>query len=343
MIRPRVLIPATLTEALTIMDSHPDALPLAGGTDLMPLFKAQTRQPAVLVSLHKLGELRNIRLEEGTLRIGAMATLSEVAASPEIRRRFPAIAQAARAVASSQIRNIATIGGNIYQERRCLFFNQSAHWRSSIAPCRQTGGEICHQVPIATDCRALYYSDLAPALAVYGASAEFFADGRWQTGSVEQLVGRLTSRCRGRPDQAGRQPLVTEFRVPLAASGGFSAFYKAGVRRAIDFAVVNAAVRCVAAGNSSISPRFSVFVGAMAPGLIELTDTAGLFAAGTGQPPEVLTQMLTRSAETELKAKMRPVKETAVTIQQKRRAAGVVIRAVSEALAGAQEVTGLAE
>ena len=78
---------------------------------------------------------------------------------------------------SPQIRNIATVGGNIMQDRRCIYFNQPHLWRSGLAYCFKTGGSICHQIPNSPVCRAIYYSDVATALIAYEAEVEYIEEG----------------------------------------------------------------------------------------------------------------------------------------------------------------------
>ena len=131
--------PTTLEEA----QLYGEGTYLGGATDLLPLLKNQVRDDRDLIFLSKIPELKEISPEGGYLKIGTAVTLSELAESTDIQTYFPALAQAAQAAASPQIRNIATIGGNIMQDRRCIYFNQSAHWRSALPMCFKTGGEMC--------------------------------------------------------------------------------------------------------------------------------------------------------------------------------------------------------
>ena len=108
-----------------------------------------------------------------------MVTLKEMATHPLIQRHTsPLLSRGARRVASPQIRNLATIGGNLLQETRCLYFNQSEYWRKNISPCLKLGGEVCHQVSKSNTCRALYYSDTAPVLLAFDAQAEIRRERR---------------------------------------------------------------------------------------------------------------------------------------------------------------------
>ena len=151
---------------------------IGGGTDIMPLLKNEVRDDKDFVFLKKIPELHVLEEKDGELIIGAAMTLTELAESALLNSRYAAIAQAASLTASPQIRNIATVGGNIMQDRRCIYFNQPHLWRSGLAYCFKTGGSICHQIPNSPVCRAIYYSDVATALIAYEAEVEYIEDWR---------------------------------------------------------------------------------------------------------------------------------------------------------------------
>ena len=146
----------------TISFEHPTYI--GGGTDIMPLLKNGVRDDCELVFLKKIPELRELTDAGSYLVIGSCMTLTELAENKLVNERCTVVAQAASLTASPQIRNIATIGGNIMQDRRCIYFNQTHLWRSGLAYCFKTGGTICHQIPNSPVCRAIYYSDVATAL-----------------------------------------------------------------------------------------------------------------------------------------------------------------------------------
>jgi CO/xanthine dehydrogenase FAD-binding subunit len=132
--------PESLDEVMKALTTRDKVAVLAGGTDLIPLIKQGVKKPSYLIDLKNVGSLRTIIKTERDLLIGSMVTLAEVANHPAVNRYCPALAQSARAVASPQIRNVATLAGNLLQERRCLYFNQSEHWRKSIPECLKLGG-----------------------------------------------------------------------------------------------------------------------------------------------------------------------------------------------------------
>lgn len=142
----------------------------AGGTDLLPQLKQRQLAPQVVVSLNGVGELTGIELTaDGTLRIGALTRLAEVAEHALVRQQQPALAAVAARVASPQIRNRATLGGNLLVNNRCIYVNQGPLNRAVHAPCFKVDGDVCHIVKSAVrgklpQCQARFVSDTAPVL-----------------------------------------------------------------------------------------------------------------------------------------------------------------------------------
>ena len=232
------LRPSSVGEAIEILKNHPksdgkDATFIAGGTDLIPLIKLGLKTPACLVSLSRITELSGIRIDGEFISIGALTTLADIAEHWEIIGSVPALSKAALSVGSPQLRNRGTVGGNLFQDRRCLYFNQSEFWRSSIRTCFKTGGEVCHQIPNASVCRAFYYSDLATALLALDSSVTLHAAGEQKTLPLEDVLEEhLTSN--GRLEYS--RVLLTEARFRLPR---FSYFAKFAWRQSFDFPLLN--------------------------------------------------------------------------------------------------------
>ncbi|MGK5640809.1 FAD binding domain-containing protein [Streptomyces sp. URMC 126] len=168
---------ADTVDALALLAGEPDARPLGGGTNLVDLMKTGVERPALLVDLRDLPLDRIETTADGGLRIGATVTNTDLAAHPEVRRRYPALAQAVLAGASGQLRNMATVGGNLLQRTRCGYFTAGT---VSAAPCNKrvpgsgcaalTGEHRDHAVLGASPhCVAVHPSDLAVALAAFDA------------------------------------------------------------------------------------------------------------------------------------------------------------------------------
>lgn len=142
----------------------------AGATDLMPQIKQGVRTPSLLISLNGVRELCGIALHaDGSCRIGALTRLADLAGDARLRQRYPALCAAAGRVASSPIRQRASLGGNLLVDNRCLYINQSPLNRAVHGACFKAGGEVCHLVKSAVrgdlpQCQARFVSDTAPVL-----------------------------------------------------------------------------------------------------------------------------------------------------------------------------------
>src|SRR5207249_4477387 len=159
------LAPRSLEEAVGILEENgPKAMVVAGGTDLYPNMKRRQFTPEVLVGLRGIKELLGEGWGGGAssqpgLRIGACTTLTQVATSPAIRERYPALATAAGLVSTPQLRNMGTIGGNICLDTRCNYYDQSAFWRKALGYCMKLQGDVCRVAVSSPTCLATFSSD----------------------------------------------------------------------------------------------------------------------------------------------------------------------------------------
>lgn len=294
-------MPATLQEALSV----PSPTYIGGGTDIMPLLKNQVRTDKDLVFLKSIPELKEIREEGNCLVIGSGVTLWDLSQDERILALLPAVAQAAAVTASPQIRNIATLGGNIMQDRRCIYFNQSAYWRSGLPLCFKTGGKVCLQIPNSPVCRAIYYSDVATALLAYDAEVEYVENGEAHTCPLAELIARH-SEANGLACDKHLPVLVTAFRVPKPAEGERSGFHKYAMRATIDFPLINFALRCGGGRPAKI------VAGAVSTQPVILEETAALLDSGASNDE------VTAAACAELKKLAKPIKEACITPAVKR-------------------------
>ena len=238
MSRMEVFFPKTLEEAGDAVAKG--MRPIAGGTDLVPLMKLGLKGSSPLFSLSKIPSLRGITVGEDSLVIGSCVSLTEVAQHEAVRAHFPALVQASLAVGTPQLRNQGTLGGNILQDRRCLYFNQSAAWRSSFEPCYKTGGHVCYQIANSSECAAFYYSDTATALLALGATATIMRGGEILSIPLEELIQRHVFANGGvcAPDF-----ILAELRIPFYhLSKGSSFFMKVAPRASFDFPLLNLAI-----------------------------------------------------------------------------------------------------
>jgi 4-hydroxybenzoyl-CoA reductase subunit beta len=167
--------PRSLKEAVRVLaDLGPDAMAVAGGTDVYPKMKRGQFTPRSLVSLRGLRELHAIRpgTKEG-MWIGAGETLTSVSQNSGVNKLFPALAHAAGSVSTPQLRNAGTIGGNVFVDTRCNYYDQTFFWREAAGFCLKKDGDICLVAPKSRLCLAVFSSDTAPVLCALGALANF--------------------------------------------------------------------------------------------------------------------------------------------------------------------------
>ena len=151
----RYVAPKTAREAARILADHgPEAMAAAGGTDLFPNMKRRQFEPKVLVGLRGLAEAYGITTNGG-LRLGALATLTEVSEHPAVSARWPSVARSAGLVSSPPLRNAGTIGGNLCVDTRCNYYNQTEFWRAAIGYCMKKDGHVCLVAPGSDKCWAL--------------------------------------------------------------------------------------------------------------------------------------------------------------------------------------------
>lgn len=189
--------------ALALLDADPDARFLGGGTNLVDLMKTGVERPGRLVDVREL-PLDGIEVTaDGGLRIGATATNSDLAADPEVRRRYPALAQAVLAGASGQLRNMATVGGNLLQRTRCGYFTDVTKPCNKRVPgsgCPAIQGEHHNHAVLGASehCVATHPSDMGVALTAFDAVVSYeTADGPGEVPSP-------TSTCRSATPRTAR-------------------------------------------------------------------------------------------------------------------------------------------
>jgi 4-hydroxybenzoyl-CoA reductase subunit beta len=211
---------------------------LGGGTDMVVNIRRGIEQPENLVDLSCIAELGEISKQAGGIVIGASVTLDALAAYDTIRRDYPAVAEAAAAVAGPTHRRYGTVGGNLCLDTRCLFYNQSEWWRRSNDYCLKKAGDICHVAPGGKRCFAAFSGDVAPAMLVHGAEAELAgADGTRRIA----LAGLYRDDGMDHLTLAEGE-LLTAIHLPKATAGVPSGYEKSRIRGSIDFPLAGVAV-----------------------------------------------------------------------------------------------------
>lgn len=253
--------PTTLAEAVELLGSDPArAQVLAGGMDLLGRLKKRIDTPARLVNLKSIAGLDALRETTDGLSVGPLVRLTDLAENPAVRKNYRALAEAAESVGSVQIRNSATVGGNLCQRPRCWYY------RHADFPCLQKGGSICyaqggenryHAILGGGPCFFAHPSDLAPALIVLDATARVLGPKGERTVPVEQLYRLPAQQLRvGLALEPGE--ILSEIHVPAPKEGTRSTYLKFRERPSFDFALVGVAASVVFEGGRVAGARLAL-------------------------------------------------------------------------------------
>jgi 4-hydroxybenzoyl-CoA reductase subunit beta len=268
--------PSTLEEALSILDDyHGGARVLAGGTDLIPLMKYGLDAPGTIMSLKNVTSLSGIKLENKEFHIGAMTSLADLLSSSIIKDNFQALHQAIAAVAAPPIRNVATVGGNICQNSRCFYYNQSKTWRIERPPCLKAGGNICHAVPKGKKCFSVYSGDLAPALIALKSRVSVERKGKCRILTLRDIFSDNGMV----PFTLDKEELLTSIIIPLPEKGTYSSYMKMRLRPAVDYPLLSVAVSVSLGGDREITEATFV-LGAVGPAPVAVSASGQLLRDG---------------------------------------------------------------
>ena len=271
--------PSSLDDALQLLDERRgEAWVLAGGMDSFDWLKDRTKRTSVVVDLSQVVELHGIRDANGGFEIGATTTLTEVADHEGLRAKFAGLTDAAGLVASPQIRNQGTLGGNISQDTRCWYYRSG--WS-----CYRAGGNICyadtpdsinreHAILGADRCVAVSPSDTAPALIALDAQMVLRRAGGGErvVEAEAYFVGpgiNITRMTVLRPGE-----LLTAIRLPATWAGAQFYFEKVRDRQVWDFPLVNVASAMKASGGTIQQLRLAVGAVAATPLRLRAVETA---------------------------------------------------------------------
>lgn len=265
--------PASVEDALALLERHgTDAWVMAGGLDTFDWLKDRTKRPSVVIDLSQVAGLRGIKEANGGLEIGATTPLTEVVQHPVVKEKFAILSQAAELVASPQIRNQGTLGGNISQDTRCWYYRSG--WS-----CYRAGGNICYaDTPTAINrehaiidqdrCVAVNPSDTAPALIALDAELVLRSSrGERVIKAEDYFVGPQIDITRMTGLQRGE--LLTAIRIPGTWAGATFYFEKVRDRNVWDFPLVN--VASAIKGSPAAIDAARIAVGAVAARPLRLT------------------------------------------------------------------------
>jgi len=246
--------PTTVADAVALLDAHKDSVwKLAGGNDSLSWFKDRIKRPKVVVELTGIAEMKGVKETADGIEIGALTTISEIERNPVVNKSYKLLAEAAARVASPQIRNTGTIGGNVSQDARCWYYRYGL-------PCYRAGGNTCfsdtpegenreHALFDANRCVAVSQSDMAPTMVALDAKLVIHnAKGQRVVNAEDFFVGPAKDITR--LTQLQPEDLLVAIRIPKEWAGARFYFEKVTDRNTWDFALVNvaAAVRSDAGG-----------------------------------------------------------------------------------------------
>lgn len=311
--------PSTLEEAITLL-AQDGAMLAAGGSDLVPNLKRRQYPTArTIVSLRRVADLAGVTVDgDGTIRIGALTTLAAVAEDV----RVPAVVRkAAGTVASPQIRNQGTVGGNLCVDTRCDWLNVPDTWRQAAEPCLKAGGDTCWVAPAKKHCWAVSSSDLAPVMVALGAKVQLIGPEGQRTIAVESLYQNdgLVHLAKA-PDE-----IITH--VTIAPDPDLRATYhKLRRRGSIDFPILGVAA-AVLFDDAGICTEARIVLGAVASSPLRVL-TAEQVLVGRRYDAESIAE----AAEAARKF-ARPLNNTDLTSRYRKRMIPVFVKRALDELA----------
>ena len=293
--------PASISDALTILNRYgSDAWVMAGGLDSFDWLKDRIKRPRVVVDLSQVQGLGGIKEQNGGLEIGAATTLTEVVRHPVVRDKFGLLMEAAELVASPQIRNQGTIGGNVSQDTRCWYYRSG--WT-----CYRAGGNICyadtptainreHAILDADRCVAVNASDTAPALVALDAQMVIqSARGERVVSAEDYFVGPAIDITRMTVLAPGE--LLTAIRIPSTWAGAQFYFEKVRDRNVWDFPLLNVASAAKYSGQTIEQIRLVINAAAARPLRLRAVEAAVVGKPRNEQTAELAGQIAVQGAQ----------------------------------------------
>ena len=255
--------PTQLDDALALLDRYgKDGWKMAGGNDSLSWFKERVKRPKAVIDISGIAALKGIRETPEGVEIGSLTSLTEIERNSVIRSKYRVLADAARRVASPQIRNTGTLGGNLAQDARCWYYRYGL-------PCYRAGGNTCfadtpegvnreHALFDADRCVAVSPSDTAPALVALDAKMVINSSKGERVASAEEFfIGPKTDLTR--MTQLKPEEILTAVRIPSNWAGARFYFEKVADRDTWDFALVNVAAAIVV--NNGVVERSRIACG----------------------------------------------------------------------------------
>lgn len=312
----RYKAPHTINDAVTMLSQEgEEAMLVAGGTDLFPNMKRRQFTPPVVIGLRNIAALKTIvgSPEQG-YRIGAGVTLTTLSEHPAMMQHYLALATAAGSISTPQLRNVGTIGGNLFLDTRCNYYDQTEFWRQSIGYCMKKDGDICLVAPGSPRCWAISSADTAPVLVSLNAQARLVSTRGERLLSVRDLF-----RDDGiRPYTKESDELLSEIILP-PADGWRSVYLKLRRRNSFDFPILGVAAALRFADDGTVADA-RLTLGAVASHPVEANEAASKLIGQT-LTPELITEVATLAAR-----RAKPLDNADLTINYRKQVTPIYIR-----------------
>ena len=292
--------PASVSEAVKMLtvstpgdigDIDEAPRPIAGGQDLLTTMKDYTSRPVRVVNLKNIRGLNKIAVNSRGLTIGALVTLTELEEHSGVRTSFPGLAEAAHSIATPQIRNLGTVGGNLCQRPRCWYF------RLEEVICLKKGGSECYAASGENKYNAIigggpsyivHPSDLAPMLLALGASVTVVGAKGKRVIPLDKFFTLPSEGNIRRENVLKNEEIITEITVPSSPVAAHSTYLKFKERESLDFALASAAVAVQLGANREVKDA-RIVLGGVAP-IPWRVPAAEKFVIGKSLTPEVLAE-----------------------------------------------------
>jgi xanthine dehydrogenase YagS FAD-binding subunit len=280
---------------------------IAGGVDLVSMMNTRVIKPKVLVNIKTIPHLAYITEDAEGLKIGTLTTISEIKMAAVIRDKYTMLAEAAQLVAAPQIRNMATIGGNLCQEVRCWYYRRSPVTGRTFFCCRK-GGEHCyavagenmyHAIFSGNECHAVSPSDLAPALIALDAKLNIASPAGERVVPLEHFYTPLGNILK--PDE-----IITEIQLPTPRPNTKQRFLKFSLRKAIDFAISSVAAAITIESGAITDAR--MVLGGVAPTPYRAISTEGILKG------EAITESVAEASAEAAVSKATPLSKNAYKV-----------------------------
>jgi 4-hydroxybenzoyl-CoA reductase subunit beta len=304
--------PESIGEAVRLL-AQDGAMLAAGGTDLVPNLKRRQYPTArLVVSLRRVDGLRGVSVDDdGGVRIGALTTLATLAEDEHVPA---AVREAASAVATPQIRNRGTVGGNLCVDTRCHWLNIPETWRQAAKPCLKTGGDVCWVAPAKKVCWAVSSTDLAPVMIALDATVRLVGpDGEREVPVADLYHDDGMDYLAKGPDEV----LVEIVVPPLGALR--TGYRKLRRRGSIDFPILGVAAAVAVDDHRCVDAR--IVLGAVSSAPVRATAAEERLVAAEALSPELLEEVANLAGQA-----VRPMSNIDLTSRYRRRMVPVYVR-----------------